>query len=458
MLLGVSLCSCGDFLETKKYQEISDKDAFTKLSDAENALNGSYWALGTYRSFGKNIIAIGDMASDNSLASPSTGHFVIFNNYNISETTSELEQIWEYTYRAVNGSTNVINGTYDLEQKVVSSEKSKLFSIRSQAYALRALSSFALVNVFGLPHGENTNPNGGIILVTDRAIVPFQKVSRSSVAETYTQILKDIENAQLALAKSSEKISAFYLNEAAIFALEARVKLYIKDYEGAAEAAQKALEIANPSAMDDEAYINSWTGIALSGETIFSFAKKEDDNLSANSLNTLYGSYGGKLTSDLISIFNSNDIRLQLVSKSDNRGLKYPGTTSNAATNNIPILRVSEMYLIIAEAMAQTGNIAESQKALFYTAKRDLDITSASNLPSNKTGLLDFIALERRREFFQEGHRWYDARRTGEKIMVNNHSNIFDVRKFVYPIPANEINAGAGTQENENWANALPQK
>jgi hypothetical protein len=59
---------------------------------------------------------------------------------------------------------------------------------------------------------------------------------------------------------------------------------------------------------------------------------------------------------------------------------------------------------------------------------------------------------------FEEGFRWYDARRTGEKIMAGDGLYTdFDVSKFVYPIPANEVNAGFGTEQNTDWSSNLPE-
>jgi hypothetical protein len=69
---------------------------------------------------------------------------------------------------------------------------------------------------------------------------------------------------------------------------------------------------------------------------------------------------------------------------------------------------------------------------------------------------MSFISDERVRELYLEGHRWYDARRQGLKITVATTKQNFDVAKFVYPIPAAEINAGYGTEQNTGWADNLP--
>ena len=170
-------------------------------------------------------------------------------------------------------------------------------------------------------------------------------------------------------------------------------------------------------------------------------------------MNTLYGSYKGGLTNFTKGLFGANDYRAGVL---NNYAFKFCGLPTAQAVSNIPVFRVSEMYLILAECEAQLGNTADAQNALFFTAQRDADITSATDLPSTKNALMDFINDERVRELYQEGFRWYDARRQGLKITVATTSQNFDIAKFVYPIPASEINAGYGTEQNEGWSSNLP--
>jgi hypothetical protein len=196
-----------------------------------------------------------------------------------------------------------------------------------------------------------------------------------------------------------------------------------------------------------------WSSNAVSPEDIFTINNTNDDNLSANALNTLYGSYKGGLTDFTKSKFADTDYRAGVLS---NYAFKYCGLPTAQAVSNIPVFRLSEMYLILAECEAQLGNIAQAQEALFFTAGRDVAIESADKLPATKDELMSFISDERVRELYLEGHRWYDARRQGLKITVATTKQNFDVAKFVYPIPAAEINAGYGTEQNTGWADNLP--
>lgn len=452
--------SCDSYLDTDTYNQIDSGSAFKTADDIKAARNGLYYMLGSYRFCGNYVLAIGDFASDIAVADASSGHFVTINTYAVSDADSEFNLIWEYGYKIVNNSTKILAGINALlnESTTTDDVKSELNLYKAEVYGLRALAYFHLVNVFGLPYGLANNPHGGVVLMDETAIEPEEDVSRSSVAETYAQILSDIDNSVAAFQLTESSLNEFYFNRAAVYALKARVLLYMKNYTDAILAAQESLDLRGVTEMSEQDYLAMWTSLTASDEDIFTIVKSEDDNLSANSLNTLYGSYGGKVTQSLVADFSDTDYRLKLINTSDFHPKKFDGIESSAATSNIPQFRVSEMKLIIAEASARLELLDDAKAALLFTAQRDSQITTVDDLPSTQDNLLAFIAKERKREFFQEGQRYYDARRTGEKIAVSNdHYTDFDVQNFVYPIPADEINSGYQCEQNENWYDNLPQ-
>lgn len=459
ILLGVlafSFTSCEKFLETEPKQQILVDAAYNKISDAQAALNGLYNQMGNYRFVGNYVIAINDFASDISVADGSSGHFVQINNYTIADYTAELTDVWTYGYKIISGSTTLLKNIDGLIN-TYPEDANTGYAIKAQAYALRAFAYFKLVNLFGLPYGTDSNPHGGLVLMDKEPIAFEAPVSRSSVADTYTLILNDIAAAKEAYSKTTSIPNQYYMNLAAVYALNARVNLFMKDYENAKINAQKSLDLRKSKGVSNSEYIDMWKTTAISGEDIFTIVKSSDDNLSANSLNTLYNSYKGTVTTTLISDFGAKDLRLALINKASKHPMKYDGISSSAATSNIPQFRISEMYLIIAESEANLGNLEPAQTALLYTAKRDSTITTIANLPSTANDLKTFIAKERKREFFGEGHRWFDTRRTGETINVyNNKYKNFNIAKFVYPIPADEINSGFKCEQNEGWSANLP--
>ena len=443
-VLTLGLASCSDnYFDVDMDQNKTSETAYTSAQDVKNGMIGAYYALGNYRFYGNYVVALGDMASDIATASSSTGHFFTINSYGITDTNGELDDIWNYGYKVIDRSTRAIIGAGKIiEGGVTEAEEYAINSYLSQCYALRALATFTMTNIFGLPYqAGQSNSQLGIILIKDKIYTINDEVHRSTVEECYAQVLEDIANAKKYYTDESEMNGApqFYFNLAAIYALEARVNLFMGKYAEAKTAAQNAIDERGSDGATAENYVT--------------INKTNDDNLSANALNTLYGSYKGGLTNFTKGLFGANDYRAGVL---NNYAFKFCGLPTAQAVSNIPVFRVSEMYLILAECEAQLGNTADAQNALFFTAQRDADITSATDLPSTKDALMDFINDERVRELYQEGFRWYDARRQGLKITVATTSQNFDIAKFVYPIPASEINAGYGTEQNEGWSSNLP--
>ena len=446
-VLTLGLASCSDnYFDVDMDQNKTSETAYTSAQDVKNGMIGAYYALGNYRFYGNYVVALGDMASDIATASSSTGHFFTINSYGITDTNGELDDIWNYGYKVIDRSTRAIIGAGKIiEGGVTEAEEYAINSYLSQCYALRALATFTMTNIFGLPYqAGQSNSQLGIILIKDKIYTINDEVHRSTVEECYAQVLEDIANAKKYYTDESEMNGApqFYFNLAAIYA-----------YAEAKTAAQNAIDERGSDGATAENYVSMWSSNAISPEDIFTINKTNDDNLSANALNTLYGSYKGGLTNFTKGLFGANDYRAGVL---NNYAFKFCGLPTAQAVSNIPVFRVSEMYLILAECEAQLGNTADAQNALFFTAQRDADITSATDLPSTKDALMDFINDERVRELYQEGFRWYDARRQGLKITVATTSQNFDIAKFVYPIPASEINAGYGTEQNEGWSSNLP--
>lgn len=467
-VLSLGLVSCGEsYFDVELDQYIKTENAYSTVQDVQNGMIGAFYSLGTYRFYGRNVVALGDIATDLAIADASTGHFYSIFSYGITDTEGELEEIWDYGYKTIDKCTRTIQGAKAVlekaeELKLDEEEQMQVLNCMAECYALRALSTFTLTNIFGLPYqAGKTNNQLGVALLDEKPLEAFEQTERKSVEECYKHVLSDIEAAEENYYGDDflPGEAAFFMNEAAISALKARVNLYMGNYEAAKEAAENALSLLkngdNYDLPTNDIYVSNWASIAVNDETIFSICKTNDDNLSANALNTLYGSYEAKVSKRLKEAFGKNDIRAKVL---DVYAYKYQGISTAQAVSNIPVFRKSEMYLIIAECAAQLNLIEDAQHALFYTAKRNTDIKNAEDLPSTSDELLEFIAEERVRELYLEGHRWFDARRTGKNInVVNGTAKDFNISKFVYPIPAAEINAGFGIVQNEGWENNLPE-
>ena len=478
---GLSSCS----LDVDNNDNVNTTDAFKTLTDVRNGMNGAYYYLGQYEFLGNYALAIGDMSGGVCAGSSSSGHFINFSDWTISDTEGELSDVWNYGYKVIDASTRTIAGGKALLANTNANLKKvqtgDLYAYIGECYALKALAYHYLVNLFALPYSSANKSAAGLVLVKDTPIDAFEKVQRSTVEETYAQILSDLSAAENAY-KEAQAIydevaqdninpgvnlsSAYYMGYMGLKSLEARVYMSMGNYTDAEAAAKEAISLKNTgdgTASDtnpsNEGYVTMWKNTAVTAEDLFTIVKSDNDNLSANALNTLYGSYYGTVQIAALKTFKTKtDIRFKgLVtynSKCGYQPLKFNGTATAQAVSNIPIFRKSEMSLIIAECEARAGNIAEAQNYVMYTAKRNTALTAA-DLPTTAADMLTFISQERIREFFGEGHRFYDARRMGDLVNADNFAG-FDIQKFVFPIPSDEINSGFGVAQNTGWEDNLP--
>lgn len=142
--------------------------------------------------------------------------------------------------------------------------------------------------------------------------------------------------------------------------------------------------------------------------------------------------------------------------------------SGNCAEATNYLINAPEMFLIEAEAKLRSASgkdLDGARRALLVVAKRNPDITSTDDLPSDEAALMSFIRDERARELFQEGHRLWDLRRwnvtTGltayQAPTVKWRINNVTLGDLVLPIPVDEVNAGFGVAQNEGWEATRPQ-
>ena len=125
-------------------------------------------------------------------------------------------------------------------------------------------------------------------------------------------------------------------------------------------------------------------------------------------------------------------------------------TSEGNFTQNVKVLRMSEVKLNKVEALAKMGNEATALALLneFATERGGTTYTSAS---------IDNILTERRKEFFAEGHRFFDLKRNnlGFERTSNCYSLVCSVpandKIFVIPMPLSEMNVNLNMVQYPGW-------
>ena len=294
--------------------------------------------------------------------------------------------------------------------------KDEVNQLVGEAYLLRALMHFQLVNQYAVPYNKETaGTDRGIPLSIE---IDMENIYEpSTVQEIYEQIEADIvEGMKLVNVEEFELGKNYRFTTTAAYALQARVALYKKDWNLAFTSAKKALDIKSGLENFNEP----------ESELPNKFTSKE--NIMALEVGVLYKVVNTVFVSDeLIALYDpNNDLRLSTYYSVDFDGeylVEKGGNDSYMCT-----FRTAELMLIAAESKANLNELDEARQYLNQLKETRLtpdyqasEITRLSAM--NQSELIEEIAKERFRELAFEGHRWFDLRRTTQEEIVHQFND-----------------------------------
>jgi hypothetical protein len=115
------------------------------------------------------------------------------------------------------------------------------------------------------------------------------------------------------------------------------------------------------------------------------------------------------------------------------------------------VLRLAEQYLIRAEARARIGvNLSGARDDMNMIRSR---AKTAESTTTAQTDLISEILLESRKEFFcEQGHRWYNLKRTGQAdaVLAALKSGYRPAAKLL-PLPVAAIDANPNLEQNPDY-------
>lgn len=402
----------------------SEEEVKLYLADCYNQLSSS-------TIFGANLLIHADMMSDNTFVSnKNDGYFTGINSLNIT-VDGDLGHL-AALYRVVRSANTVLHYENYLAPNVDPStfNQELIRQYQAEAKATRALALFYAAQLYG------SNPTSGMhqeygIPVYDDAFDPNMRYPRSSVAETYEFIIRDLEEALPYMAETPANKG--YLSKTAVNLLLAKVHLTrggAGDYQKALDYANSVIAVASPTgafnfvSKDDYANYFSSTDVNLSEdqpETVWEVNFTSSDNPGINeAMGAFYartGAHGSILfRQSFYDVFDAGDVRRSLLTQNGApvedtpKGFwttKWPRNTSEGNfTMNVKVLRMSEARLIKAEALYRLG-----QNAAALAELNSFAATRGATTQYTGSDLLTDIMNERRKEFFAEGQRFFDLKR-----------------------------------------------
>lgn len=456
----LSVSSCSGFLEVEDKGKATIPSFLADPDGLYAALVGSYNETYDYydNEFGKYADAAGNMIQMNT----TVAEMLDIYNYNsdASNETSSSSYIWRRIYVAMANVNNILE--YGPQVRAdYPAQRDKVDRTMGEAHFLRALSHFDLCRVFAQPYNYIEGATHLGVPVLRKTPGPDDNPARKPVAEVYKSINEDLDSAASCLKTKAQR-GEKYVSLQAVYALKSRVALYMEDWQSAIDNAQKALTanataagvVADRLATADE-YAKQFDNLGYTGEIIFRLSGADKKG----KLKSFYESTG--IPADtLCSLYDAADIRTALLY---NAGVKqcrkYSASTSpdNKTDRDDPIvLRLSEVYLNIAEASAMTGDYPSARQYLLPIVQRAIGEVKGKALVDEcpDSQLLDLVKKERVKELCFENHNFFDITRWKQNLVrqAKTTSTVkmltYPNDRFVQPIPLAELNANKNMQPN----------
>jgi uncharacterized protein (UPF0297 family) len=444
------LQACSGKLDVKPNNQLDMGDALGDLPAVQSALNGTYDALQQTEYYGRNYWVMTEVSGDNVyLAAKNSNRFIssFKREYNVQDV--DVENLWKTAYKAILGANNVLSSVDS-----VAGDRQTKDVVKGEALFIRSLAYSDLVNMFAKPYHNTNGSQPGVPL---KLKFDLAKTPRSTVAEVYTQIIKDLTDAKKLLVTTGK--SQYRANSDAASALLARVYLAKGDDQAAITAATNVIN-AGYSFTDSAKFVPFYSTPGTSEEifTLRYIGTAEDfgsDNIGRIYLKPGYGDV--RVSPDLFNKFtgaDAADYRKVFLgvfsdgSTGEMTNLKFSGQDGVAGMHSPKILRLAEMYLIRAEAYAHLNQATDAIGELnVLRAHRGL---KPLNDGVTAKEALDLVLAESRKEFMFEGHRYFDLLRNGKDVVRNFCHSTLEVTApctisatsniAICPIPQTEIN------------------
>lgn len=432
----LALTSCKDFLDVEPKDSVSDETTIVDKTSAQTAVRGIYRELGDDAYYGSLFQTIGYLSGDNIQWTGSQSVIQQFISHAVKSDNANIATVWAGIYSTINRSNQVIDKLPAVTDPTFTEDEKN--TLLGEAYFIRALSYFDLARTWG---------GVQLIVKATQNINDTKGIKRSTLDQTYAQVLSDLDKAETLLPETTNRIRA---TKKTVWALKARFYLYQKNWAQAESYASKLIEDAEYRLIKPYSAFFA-NNVVATDESIFEIS------YSANNTNG-HRNYWQPPANNGTRQWAPNDAFIALVNDpaiggnrnaavaKTNQGLWYGNFYYRSpATDPAYILRIAEQYLIRAEARAQNENLEGALQDL--DAVRDRAGLTASTATSQADILLA-IENERRLEFAFEPHRWYDLVRTGRAAAV---LGVTDVNRYLMPIPVTELNTDTALEPNPGY-------
>ncbi len=472
--------SCDNWLDVSPKTEIKADDNFDSEQGFKDALTGVYLVMNEESLYGKNLtFGFTDVLAQYYTGIHQSSHSYYYPSvfdYEDDTSVSMIDAIWGDMYNAIVNLNELISQLESADQSMFTGRNYQI--IKGEAYGLRAFLHFDLLRLFGPSYAAGPNSDAIPYIIT----VTTKVTELSTVKEVLDKALSDLDVAQENLSvdpvissnvtestddEDYEADRYYKFNYYAVKLLQARIYLYMEDYDDADAAAQ---EIINQDTFTwtPETEITTSDGdsrnYVFTEELIFTLYDGDlsdaysdyftgtDDGLYMYDENyeglfelNKSGYYGDYRYTYLTEILTDVDYRFSTK-------LKQPTNGTGDYWDRMPVMRISEAYYIAAECALNNNELTDAIDYLTTVrVQRNLPDDLDAGLTASE--IQEEIYKEYAKEFMCEGQLFYYFKRKNldyipvPSVSGSSLTYSYVTPDYILPMPDDEIEYGGRTDE-----------
>lgn len=480
--IGICTSSCDKWLEASSATEIRQNDLLTSREGFHDALTGVYIDMGSSDLYGGTVTwRYLDLTCYPYNESQSTiPHQWQMRRYSSVSIVDIVDGIWATSYNAI-ANINSILPYLDQRRGLFNSEL-EYNLVKGELLGLRAFLHFDLIRWYGV--GKDISAAGNLLTVPYVTTIGKDVTPQRSYDETFALLLEDLSQAEECLAddpiqgiepegwEQGPNAEGYWTNRNLHFNIYAakllriRVNWWLGNLTEAATLAQSLIDELEESPAVD--WVNPTEAVAEINDYArdWNFYSEHIFRLDVTGMGTeamqylmgggSSGNYAYHINAEFISneLFNISgenalagveDIRgtamlLRYADRSyDCYKLYYSSSMQDSRRSKMALMRMSELYYIIAEARLADGGIDEAMRAL-DTVRSHRGISSSLVGASNPKREL---TREIMREFIDEGQIFFWFKHLGlDDYPGEGYVSSLSENDFILPYPIEETSYG----------------
>ena len=487
MAFALVLSSCKDFLDVKPTNQAASETCISNADDAKVMLNGLYNALTSSNFYGRNFVIYGDLKSDHVTVESNGRGYDYMYAYQHSATSGTMSGFWTTGYNIIMLCNNLIEGCAELNS-------AEAEEYAAQARTIRAMVHYDLARLYGKCY--NDDKTALAVPKVEETVPAGAQPARNTVSEIYDFVLSELDLAAGKLSKSREDgFFNYYANRA----IKLRALMDMEKFADALTLAEEIIKCGLYSLYTPDKWVESWAK-QFGEESIIEIGMYVNEGAlsTTGDIGCIFIKGGGNdknpqymLASvawlDLMNqdpkdvrwgVMGEDDIRVDALKgdelkkqKMERRHGSYgscwkyrgglegkgDGKASNSAVN-VKLCRLSEIYLIAAEAAFQSGDKTKAAQYTNEIRKRSIGLPQYTKETITRNAILD----EKSKEFYSEGIRFWDLIRTNSTITMDDYTTDVKVTtretsftrsfyKCILPMFKDEMNANPNIVQNPEY-------